>query len=704
MQTHYSPITKSGWFYLWLCLVTVALFVNHSNWLKKVELANLKVWNNVFSEEIVPAKLARVVDIDFDQRGFNRIQKLAKQHPNAVFGFIGNYSQEFLDKVSNHKLDNHPINAVFYSRNHSSVSQLKNFNNQFVYFIPHAEKISWMTSASHKFSVQPNILENEFYTLWRDGEQLYPTFISQLIIQSLTKSSKVVPSVSLEIFLENNLVVDEKKHVFSFDASIYLLANSNNASTFENVLEMDSDLTFILVDDLSFAEGEIIENSLDNILTGSYLVKNGFSILLNGITLLIFLFVVLKMGRLILRSQTIIVVVLIILIVSIQLVFIKFSLWFPIHLIILLILTSWIVQICYWKEQNYFAEWSSRGDNEGIQEINLVASSKPDLQKNSLATLEQTEEDVLQQTLIIEKNNTAGRLLNNTLLKVENFGRYQVEGILGKGAMGVVYQGVDPKIHRHVAIKTLQLSEDLDDRSLKDNKERFFREAETAGNLSHANIVTIYDVGEQLHANTNSLLGYIAMDLLTGAPLSEYVHEDKLLPSVLVFQLMIQMADALDYAHQKNVIHRDIKPANIIYDDEIQRGTLTDFGIAYMSDHSKTKTGTIMGSPYYMSPEQVIGKKVDARSDIFSLGVTFYQLLSGHLPFVGESIATVAYHITKTKHKSVSHWNNKLPSSATRICNKAMQKDVNKRYQDMQQFKQALINALKRDFKKLPLS
>jgi len=704
MQTQYLPITKSGWFYLWLCLVALALFVNHSGVFKKIELTNLNLWNNAVSEDVARSKLTRIIDINFDKTGFNKIQKLAKKYPNATFGFIGNYTKEFLDQISNQKMNSAPIDAVFFSRNYSSVSKVHNPDNQFSYFIHQAEKINWMTSASHSFSVQPNILENEFYTLWREGEHLYPTFISQLIIQNLTKSSGTVPSVSFEFFSENNLVVDDKKHMFSFDSSIYILANQNKASTFENILKTNSDLNIILIDDLSFEEGEVIAKAIDDLLINHYLVKNGFSVILNGISLLVFLFIILQIGRLKLESQTMIVVGLIISLVCVQLVFMKFSLWFPIHLIILLIFISWIIQIGYWKERFYFSQHPEMTGYEEFKGKNIEANINFDSPKNFLSDVNEIEDDVMQQTLVIDKNNTAGRLLTNTLLKVESFGRYQVEGILGKGAMGVVYQGVDPKIHRHVAIKTLQLSEDLDDRSLKENKERFFREAETAGNLSHANIVTIYDVGEQVHANSSSLLGYIAMDLLTGAPLSEYVHEDKLLPPVLVFQLMIQMADALDYAHQKNVIHRDIKPANIIYDDEIQRGTLTDFGIAYMSDHSKTKTGTIMGSPYYMSPEQVIGKKVDARSDIFSLGVTFYQLLSGHLPFVGESIASVAYHITKTKHKSVSHWNSKLPSSATRICNKAMQKDVNKRYQDMQQFKQALINALKRDFKKLPLS
>ncbi|MDQ7049303.1 MAG: serine/threonine-protein kinase [Enterobacterales bacterium] len=325
------------------------------------------------------------------------------------------------------------------------------------------------------------------------------------------------------------------------------------------------------------------------------------------------------------------------------------------------------------------------------------------LSGNSNDTGDTLEIDNFDQTLAVSPSVQGQGLPNTSLVNIKHFGRYQVEGILGRGAMGVVFQGVDPKINRQVAIKTLMINQQLDGESLEVAKKRFFREAETAGKLSHAHIVTIYDVGEQHHADSDQTLGYIAMDLLTGAPLSEYTKEDKLLPTALVYQLMIQMTDALDYAHKQKVIHRDIKPANILFDDDLQRGTLTDFGIAYIADHSKTKTGTIMGSPYYMSPEQIIGIKVDGRSDIFSLGVTFYQLLSGQLPFTGESIATVAFQITKSKHQSVRQWNKKLPSSAARITNKAMHKDKHKRYQSMREFKEALVKALARDFKKVPL-
>lgn len=303
------------------------------------------------------------------------------------------------------------------------------------------------------------------------------------------------------------------------------------------------------------------------------------------------------------------------------------------------------------------------------------------------------EPENLEQTLVIADQAIKNPNTINHHITVDNFGRYQVEGILGKGAMGIVYQGVDPKINRHVAIKTLQLSNDIDSNESTEAKDRFFREAQTAGGLSHANIVTIYDVGEENN------LGYIAMDLLTGAPLSLFTQVGQTLPIPLIYQLLIQITDALDYAHKQNIVHRDIKPSNIIYDDDLLKVTVTDFGIAYVSDHSKTRTGVIMGSPYYMSPEQILGLKVDGRSDIFSLGVTFYQLLSGHLPFEGESIATVAYQITKAKPTAVNQHNTALPASALRITNKAMHKDIDKRYQSMAEFKLALINALKRDFK-----
>lgn len=334
-------------------------------------------------------------------------------------------------------------------------------------------------------------------------------------------------------------------------------------------------------------------------------------------------------------------------------------------------------------------------------------------QKTAVIRDEISSEDELEKTLVISSQHSADIPLESTQVirsapqaspvgtpahfSHKTFGRYKVEGLLGKGAMGIVYQGIDPKINRHVAIKTLQLSDSIDQVEITKAKQRFFREAETAGGLSHANIVTIYDVGDE------GSLGYIAMDLLTGAPLSHFIKQNNLLPVPLIYQLMIQITDALEYAHRQNVVHRDIKPANIIYDDDLQKVTITDFGIACVNDNSRTSTGVIMGSPYYMSPEQILGKQVDGRSDIFSLGATLYQLLSGCLPFEGDSVVSVVYQISNEKHIAITKQNDALPPSALRITNKAMQKDTEKRYQSMQEFKQALINALKRDYKQVPI-
>ncbi|PWK53016.1 serine/threonine-protein kinase [Pleionea mediterranea] len=281
-------------------------------------------------------------------------------------------------------------------------------------------------------------------------------------------------------------------------------------------------------------------------------------------------------------------------------------------------------------------------------------------------------------------------------LQPPTLGRYRIDSVLGKGAMGVVYRGVDPAINREVAIKTLALSKEFEDQDQQVARERFFREAETAGKLNHPNIVTIYDVGEEQD------LAFIAMDLLTGVPLDQHNKPDTLLPVSLVYQLMLQIAAGLGYAHQKNVVHRDIKPGNIIYDDDKQTVIITDFGIAHLTDQSKTRTGAILGSPFYMSPEQVQGKKIDQRSDIFSLGVTFYQLLTGHLPFKGESLATVALNITTKKHEPVRKIRADLPASASRIVNKALHKEMSKRYQTVNELREALLSALKRDFKVNP--
>jgi len=253
-------------------------------------------------------------------------------------------------------------------------------------------------------------------------------------------------------------------------------------------------------------------------------------------------------------------------------------------------------------------------------------------------------------------------------------GRYQVEKELGKGAMGIVYMGKDPKINRTVAIKTLALAQEFEADELADVKARFFREAETAGRLNHPNIVQIYDAGEEHD------LCYIAMEFLKGHDLVRNTKPNALLPVVDVVKIIADAADALDYAHQQGVVHRDIKPANLMWLVDNKVIKLTDFGIARITDSSKTKTGMVLGTPSYMSPEQLSGKKVDGRSDLFSLGVTLYQLLTGNLPFQADSMATLMFKIANEPHASASVTRPDLPAPLCAVIDRALEKDLAKRY------------------------
>ncbi len=254
-------------------------------------------------------------------------------------------------------------------------------------------------------------------------------------------------------------------------------------------------------------------------------------------------------------------------------------------------------------------------------------------------------------------------------------GRYQVEKELGKGAMGVVYMGKDPKINRTVAIKTMALSQEFEADELADVKARFFREAETAGRLNHPNIVSIYDAGEEHD------LCYIAMEFLKGHDLVRYTKPAALMPVADVVKIIADAADALDYAHQQGVVHRDIKPANLMWLVDSRIVKLTDFGIARITDSSKTKTGMVLGTPSYMSPEQLSGKKVDGRSDIFSLGVTLYQLLTGSLPFTADSMATLMFKIANEPHAAAATVRPDLPAPLTTVIDRALHKDMTQRYQ-----------------------
>ena len=274
---------------------------------------------------------------------------------------------------------------------------------------------------------------------------------------------------------------------------------------------------------------------------------------------------------------------------------------------------------------------------------------------------------------------TAGStmLLDGSISK-PMLGRYEIEKELGKGAMGVVYLGKDPRINRIVAIKTMALAQEFEADELEEVKMRFFREAETAGRLQHPNIVTIYDVGEEHD------LAYIAMEFLPGHDLARYTKRDTLLPLPIVMGIVFKSAVALDFAHKQNVVHRDIKPANIMYEAAKKQVKLTDFGIARITDSSKTKTGMVLGTPSYMSPEQLSGKKVDGRSDLFSLGVMLYQLTTGSLPFKGDSMATLMYKIANEPHQDIFEARPDLQQQKpciAAIIDRSLQKDIKLRYQ-----------------------
>jgi serine/threonine-protein kinase len=272
------------------------------------------------------------------------------------------------------------------------------------------------------------------------------------------------------------------------------------------------------------------------------------------------------------------------------------------------------------------------------------------------------------------RTNASTLILEGGQVEKPMLGRYQVEKELGKGAMGVVYFGKDPKIGRTVAIKTMALSQEFEPDELQDVKERFFREAETAGRLNHPHIVTIYDAGEEHD------LAYIAMEFLNGRDLTPFTKPGTLLPLPKVMSIVARVADALDYAHRQNVVHRDIKPANIMYDPQTDSVKVTDFGIARITDSSRTKTGMVLGTPSFMSPEQLAGRKIDGQSDLFSLGVTMFQLASGALPFTGETMTQLMYKIANEPPADLLTLNPTLPDCFVAIVTRCLAKAKEDRF------------------------
>ena len=258
----------------------------------------------------------------------------------------------------------------------------------------------------------------------------------------------------------------------------------------------------------------------------------------------------------------------------------------------------------------------------------------------------------------------------------KTLGRYRIERQIGKGAMGAVYLAIDPKIGRSVAIKTLALSRDFEGPDLIEARARFFREAELAGRLKHPDIVTIFDADE------DDGLAFIAMEFLTGHDLLPYTHARKLLPVPQVLELVARVAQALAHAHSLGVVHRDIKPANVMVDIATQVVKVTDFGIAQVCDAARTRTGIVMGSPLYMSPEQLSGERLDGRSDLYSLGVMLYQLLTGRLPHESSSMGTLLRQIAQDAAPDVRSIRAELPAALADVVALALQKRAAYRYTD----------------------
>ena len=257
---------------------------------------------------------------------------------------------------------------------------------------------------------------------------------------------------------------------------------------------------------------------------------------------------------------------------------------------------------------------------------------------------------------------------------ISHLGRYEIIGELGQGAMGIVYKARDPLIERMVAIKTINLG--LAQEEKNEYEARFYQEAKAAGRLSHPNIVTIYDVGK------SGDIAYIAMEFLEGRELRDILDDGRHLPVDQVLDLVAQVARGLAYAHEKGVVHRDVKPANImvVRDDHVK---IADFGIARMATSAvRTQAGMVLGSPKYMSPEQVIGKTIDQRSDVFSLGVMLYEMLAGQAPFIGENINAIMYQTLNAVPPAPSTLNPAVPEMLDFIVAKALAKVVDDRYQN----------------------
>lgn len=255
-------------------------------------------------------------------------------------------------------------------------------------------------------------------------------------------------------------------------------------------------------------------------------------------------------------------------------------------------------------------------------------------------------------------------------------GKYLVDREIGRGAMGAVYLGYDPATDSRVALKTMALAQEFSGADLIDARARFLREAEMAGRLDHPDIVATLDAGEA------DGLAFIAMELVEGTELSEFTTRERLLPVQTVLAIGARVADALAYAHSRGVTHRDIKPANVMVDLNQGSVKVMDFGVARVADAARTRTGVVLGTPTFMSPEQLSGQPIDGRSDLYSLGVALFQLLTGELPYRNDSMAQLMRAIAQEEVPSVCELRPELPGALGDVVAVSLQKHASMRYSD----------------------
>ena len=493
-------------------------------------------------------------------------------------------------------------------------------------------------------------------------------------------------------------------------------------------------------------------NTLASMLENKIISIPGWSAVISGFTLVLIAVLLLWLFMTGLRARMLVAAVLVILLLSIEaLLLLQASIWLDMFPAVLLLLTG-IVVIGLMGGEHFHVEKPTAMSGEVHRRVGLAAQKRGELDAafesfrkcpldNSIMVMlfylaqdfentsrferavavyqymesfnphfkdlqERLEKArMMEDTVMIDESkitpavNTAITSLDEEKDSAEKsdgqryLGRYIVEQVIGEGAMGKVFQGRDPKINRTVAIKTLNLKREFDEDEQENVLGRFFHEAEAAGRLHHPHIVTIYDAGE------HDELAYIAMEFLTGSDLRIYTKQGTLLPTLTVVKIGMKLAGALAYAHTRDIIHRDIKAANIMYDPSTGQLKVTDFGIARLTDSRRTKTGMVLGTPSSMSPEQLRGKKLDGRTDLYSLGVLMFQLLTARLPYKADSLTQLMYKITNEPPPDLFALRPELKENGAgikEILDKLLQKDADDRYQDGKKLARDLLACAKK--------